>query len=53
MGLRNFRTQHHKKQERHIGKEISIGRKSVQVCSGNRRHGVLASFTAEGSRDET
>jgi hypothetical protein len=33
-------------------RSVSVGRASLQVCLGNRRHGVLAVFTARCSRDE-
>jgi hypothetical protein len=29
-------------------RSISIGRESLQVCLGNRHHGVLAGFTTRG-----
>jgi hypothetical protein len=29
-------------------RNISVGRESLQVCLGNRRHGVLAGFPARG-----
>jgi hypothetical protein len=44
--LWNFRTRQHNNQDSR--KEISIGRHSLQVCVDNRRHGVVAGFSARG-----